>query len=82
MAKNLKATTVDSLQKKLAQYDTRAGVTVVCESDPPLVMEITGVQSRSEYSISHLFNEGATPPKGTDQVIIRCQIATRRRSRR
>lgn len=74
--------TVDALKKKLAQYDTGAGVTVVCESDPPLVLEITGVQSRSEYSVSHLFDEGATPPRGKDQVIIRCNIATRRRRRR
>jgi hypothetical protein len=82
MSKTVKPMTVDVLQQKLGQYDARAGVTVVCESDPPLMMEITGVQSRSEYSISHLFDEGVTPPRGKDQVIIRCRIATRRRSRR
>lgn len=82
MSISKKAMTVDALKKKLAQYDTGAGVTVVCESDPPLVLEITGVQSRSEYSVSHLFDEGATPPRGKDQVIIRCNIATRRRRRR
>lgn len=82
MAKTLKPVTVDALQKSLAQYEGRAGVVVICESDPPLRLEILGVQSRSEYVVTHLFDESANPPRGADQVIIRCKIADRRTRRR